>query len=133
MGIKLVSILFIVSFLNGIHLAHNPAGKTYKALISEGCKEMEGGGCTLYEYRLFCFKQDSVDVSYQIIASCFPIEREKYYNRSYDTKAYKWKISNNIVTIEGLNDYGKLKLRDSMLIGEEIKTRQKIEFNEEHK
>ncbi|MBO9204949.1 MULTISPECIES: hypothetical protein [Niastella] len=114
-------------------LTHSPAGKTYKALLAAGCKEFDDGGCTLFEYRLLCFKKDSVDVSLQVIANCLPEEREIYYNRLYDTKTYKWKINNNIITIEGLGDYGKLKFRDSMLIGEEIRTREKIEFNEAHK
>jgi hypothetical protein len=133
MTIKLISILaFLIQFLNSGDMRHDPIGKTYKALINETCKEMSDGGCMIYTYQILNFSQDSVAVSYQVIASCSPKERESSYNRMYNNsiKNYKWSANNDSITIEGLNDYGKLQFQNSILIGEDKFKKRNIEFNE---
>ncbi len=136
MIVKLVSILTFLMF-NVIDLSaqhHQIEGKSYKALIGETCKEMTGGGCMIYKYQILNFSQDSVVVSYQVIANCLPKERENSYNHMYDdlTKKYKWSSNNNTITIENFDAYGKLTLQNSKLSREDNLAKRHIEFNEEH-
>ena len=46
--------------------------KTYKAEISASCKEMNNGGCMIYNYCILEFEKSIVKVSYSTEASCTP-------------------------------------------------------------
>lgn len=128
-----VILIFILSML-GFKVQNDLAGKNFKALVGETCKEMTDGGCMIYTYRLLNFKTDSVVVSYQVIAYCSPKEIENNYAHLYEnlTKTYEWTTSNDTITINGLDDYGTLTLQNSNLIGEDKSTKRKVEFSEEH-
>ena len=135
MTIKLSIILVFTLSMFGLKVQNNLTGKIYKALIGESCGKMINGGCMIYSYRILNFKTDSVVVSYQVIANCSPKEIENNYNHMYDnlTKTYKWTACNDTITINGLDEYGKLILKNSNLIGEDKSTKRKIEFKEELK
>jgi len=127
-----IILIFLLSII-GINVQNDLTGKNFKALVGETCKYMTDGGCMIYTYRFLNFKKDSVVVSYEVIASCTPKERESNYNHMYDnlTKTYKWSANSNTITIIGLDEYGKLTLQNSKLIGEDKLTKRYIEFNEE--
>lgn len=133
MTIKILIILSFVQSMLGVNIKNDLTGKSYKALVGESCKDMTNGGCMIYTYRILNFKTDSVVVSYQVMAYCSPKEIENNYAHLYDnlTKTYKWTASNDTITINGLDDYGKLTLQNSSLIGEDKSTKRKIEFSEE--
>lgn len=133
--IKLLTILLFVPSIMGVNVQNDLTGKSFKALIVESCKEMTEGGCMIYTYRILNFKTDSVVVSFQIIANCWPKVIENNYTHMYDNfiKTYKWSASGDTITINGLDDYGKLTLKNSKLIGEDKLTRRHITFNEEQK
>jgi hypothetical protein len=136
MAMNIISVLAcIVSIFNGPVLPPDPTGKTYKALISESCKQMADGGCMIYEYRTLSFREDSVVVSYRVTASCSVKEREKNYDRPYDnlTRIRKWTITNNIIAIEGVSDWSRLVMQDSVLIGEDTAARKTVIFSEERR
>ena len=131
-----IKLAFLIAFLQpmlGIHVQNDPIGKKFKALVGETCKEMTNGGCMIYTYRIFHFKTDSVVVSYQVIAQCTPKEIENNYNHMYDnlSKTYSWTANNDTLFINGMDDYGKLIIQNSKLIGEDNSTKRKIEFSEE--
>ena len=130
---KILIILGFVQSMLGVNIKNDLIGKSYKALVGESCKEMTNGGCMIYTYRILNFKTDSVVVSYQVMAYCSPKEIENNYAHLYDnlTKTYKWTVSNDTITINGLDDYGKLTLQNSNLIGVDKSTKRKIEFSEE--
>lgn len=133
MSAKLLIILIYLQTLIGVNVQNDPTGKHFKALVSETCKQMKDGGCMIYTYRLLHFKTDSVVVSYQVIASCSPKERENNYKHMYDnlTKTYKWSGNNDTITINGFDDYGKLIIQNSKLLGEDKLTKRHLEFKEE--
>lgn len=135
MTIKLLIILAFVQSMLGINIQNDPTGKNFKALVNESCRELTEGGCMVYTYRILNFKTDSVVVSYQVMAYCSPKERENNYNHMYDNliKTYKWSANSDTITINGLDDYGKLTIQNSKLVGEDKLTKRYIEFNEEHK
>ena len=133
MTIKLLIILAFVQSILGINIQNAPTGKNFKALVNESCKELTDGGCMVYTYRILNFKTDSVVVSYQVMAYCSPKERENNFSNIYDnfTKTYSWSVSKDTLTINGLDDYGKLIFQNSKLIGGDKSTKRKIEFSEE--
>ncbi len=133
MTIKILIFLGFVQSMLGINVQNDLTGKSYKALVGESCKEMTNGGCMIYTYRILNFQTDSVIVSYQVMAYCSQKELENNYAHLYDnlTETYKWTASNDTITINGLDDYGKLTLQNSNLIGEDKSTKRKIEFSEE--
>jgi len=133
MTIKLLIILVFVQSILGINIQNDPTGKNFKALVNESCRELTDGGCMVYTYRILNFKTDSVVVSYQVIAYCSPKERENNFSNIYDnfTKTYSWSVSKDTLTINGLDDYGKLIFQNSKLIGGDKSTKRKIEFSEE--
>lgn len=94
-------------------------GKTYIAKIREACKEMSTGGCMIYTYEVLKFKKDFVEVFYTTKATCTPKELEKNYEHLFDnvTKTYKWAMHNNVLTIEGLEDFSTLTFTESKLVG----------------
>jgi hypothetical protein len=131
-----IKLAFFIAFLQpmlGIHVQNDPTGKKYKSLVGETCKEMTNGGCMIYTYRILHFKTDSVVVSYQVIAQCAPKEIENNYNHMYDnlSKTYSWTNNNDTLFINGMDDYGKLIIQNSKLIGEDNSSKRKIEFSEE--
>lgn len=133
MTIKVLFILLLAPFLVQENVENDPTGKNFKALVNESCKEMTDGGCMMYTYRILHFKTDSVTVAYQVIAHCSPKERENNYSNIYDnfTKTYSWSVSKDTLTINGLDDYGKLIFRNSKIIGSDKFTKRNIEFSEE--
>jgi hypothetical protein len=135
MTIKLSIILVFVLSMLGLKVQNDLTGKNFKALVGETCKDMTDGGCMIYTYRILNFKTDSVVVSYQVMAYCSPKERENNYSNIYDNfiKTYSWSVNSDTLTINGLDDYGKLTIQNSKLVGEDKLTKRYIEFNEEHK
>jgi hypothetical protein len=133
MTIKLLIILAFVPSLLSITNQNNPAGKNFKALLGQSCREMTDGGCMIYTYRILNFKSDSVEVSYQVMAYCSPNERQNNYNHTNDhlIKTYKWSVCKDSLSIHGLDDYGTLIFQNSTLIGEDKSTKRKIVFSEE--
>jgi hypothetical protein len=133
MTTKLLIILAFVQSMLGINIQNDPTGKNFKALVNESCRELTDGGCMVYTYRILNFKTDSVVVSYQVMAYCSPKERENNFSNIYDnfTKTYSWSVSKDTLTINGLDDYGKLFFQNSKLIGGDKSTKRKIEFSEE--
>ena len=132
MTIKVLFILALAPLLVQENVQNNPTGKNFKALVNESCREMTDGGCMVYTYRILNFKTDSVTVAYQVIAYCSPKERENNYSNMYDnfTKTYSWSVGKDTLTINGLDDYGKLIFHNSKIIGSDKNTKRKIEFNE---
>jgi hypothetical protein len=133
MTIKLLIILAFVQSMLGINIQNDPTGKNFKALVNESCRDLTDGGCMVYTYRILNFKTDSVVVSYQGMTYCSPKERENNFSNIYDnfTKTYSWSVSKDTLTINGLDDYGKLIFQNSKLIGADKSTKRKIEFSEE--
>ena len=133
MTMKILIFLGFAQSMFGVKIKNDLTGKCYKALVGESCREMTNGGCMIYTYRILNFKTDSVVVSYQVTAFCLPKEKENNYAHSYDnlTKAYKWAVNSDTITIFGLDDYGKLTIQNSNLIGEDKSTKRMIKFSEE--
>lgn len=118
-----------------VNNSHGPNGKTYKALVGETCKDMTDGGCMIYNYEVLNFGHDSVTLTYQAIAYCWPKELENNYNEMYKFlfKKYKWMVQNDTLTIEGFDTYGKFLFQDSVLIGKDKLKSKNIEFLEQVK
>ena len=116
----IISIILIATTpIFGQNAAQNaPIGKSYKALTCETCKMMNDGGCVLYTYQTLTFSQDSVWVSSEVFAQCSSKEKEDRYNHSYNhlAKSFKWNIKNDIIEIEGFDQYGKFTLQNLKLI-----------------
>lgn len=110
-----------ISLFFWLHLTAqvDPVGKQFTTKISEACKLMTGGGCTIYRFCSLAFQKDSVVVFYTTKASCTPKEREKNYERNSkaDSKTYSWKRSGNKIIIKGFTDYGVLAVGDEILTG----------------
>ncbi|MFN8166119.1 MAG: hypothetical protein U0X76_08120 [Bacteroidia bacterium] len=126
-------ILILFSLLLSTKVNHNKdllIGKLFKGLVNEACKEMKDGGCMIYTYRLLEFKEDSVIISRQTMASCTPKERERNYNRLTDAspETFHWKIVNDEILIEGFDEYGQLKLEGTELKGVDKNTQRVIVF-----
>ena len=126
-------ILILFSLLLSTKVNHNKdllIGKLFKGLVNEACKEMNDGGCMIYTYRLLEFKEDSVIISRQTMASCTPKERERNYNRLTDAspETFHWKIVNDEILIEGFDEYGQLKLEGTELKGVDKNTQRVIVF-----
>ena len=111
---------------------NNLVGKTFVAEVGLACKIMADGGCSIYTYRVFKFEKDSVFISYRVKADCPTKANENRYEHIYDhlKETHKWTINNGIITIENFNDYGKLTMQQSKLIGKTDQV-EKLEFSEE--
>lgn len=101
------------------HAQNSMSGKNYKALLRSSCIKMVNGGCMQYDYNLLKFEKDSVIVSSKMEVRCVPKEREKGYQsiRKPISKKYHWSIKNNMISIEGFDEYGKLSMVGEELIG----------------
>lgn len=127
----LIQLFVLPSIDFSVHSAQQP-GKKYKALLSEACKLMTDGGCMIYTYRVLKFSQDSVTVSYEVDAKCTPQEREKNYNNQLKNavKNYKWGTRNNLLLIEGFDEYGELIFQNATITGFDKSSCRSIEFRE---
>jgi hypothetical protein len=111
--------LLITTLLSSYKYNTHPIiGKTYEAEVGASCKIYAKGSCMIYEYDALTFKKDTVMVSNRQAANCTDKEKEGRYKRSGEqSKSYKWTISNDTLTIENFNDYGKLVVKENQLIG----------------
>ncbi len=121
-----------MSFSNASKEKPELIGKSFKALVGETCKDMIGGGCMIYTYERLTFHQDSVTISYEVDAKCFPEEREKNYSNlhTYLSKNYNWSSKNDTIRIYGHSDFKELIIRDSLLFGFDKTQNRNLIFHE---
>ncbi len=86
----------------------------------------------IYTYRVLKFSPDSVTVSYEVDAKCTPQEREKNYNNQLKNavKNYKWSTRNNLLLIEGFDEYGELIFQNATITGFDKSSGRSVEFRE---
>jgi len=106
-------------------------GKTYVAEIGATCKDGIG---MIYKYRILKFDKNTVTSSYKVFASVSP-ELKKGYEQMYDdlTKTYNWKIEKNALLIENCNEFSKMTIQKSRIVGYDNDWKQSIEFTEQTK
>ena len=125
---KNLFLVVIISISLKLYSQNTLVGKKYKAEISASCKEMNDGGCMIYNYCILEFEKSIVKVSYSTEASCTPKERENIYTNNVSQKIeYNYTIKDNIVTIKKFNPYGKLTISQKKIIGQ--KEMNKNEFS----
>ena len=118
-NMKNLFLVLIFSISLKLYSQNAIVGKAYKAEISASCKEMNDGGCMIYNYCILEFEKNIVKVSYSTEASCTPKERENTYNNNVSQKTeYTYTIKNNVVTIKNFYSYGKLIIKQKKLIGQ---------------
>ena len=108
-------------------------GKTYEGRVKYVCKKMVDGGCAITTYCVLRFSEHAVEVHYYAQAACTPKEREAKYSHDYsnEKKTYTWSIVENVITIEGFNEYGTFKFLDNKIIGSKEDDEEKVfEFTE---
>lgn len=127
----LIQLVVLPSINFSVHSTQQ-TGKKYKALLSESCKLMTDGGCMIYTYRVLNFNKDSVTVSYEVEAKCTPQDREKnYINQLRNAvKSYKWSNRNNLLLIEGFDEYGELIFQNTTITGRDKSSGRSVEFKE---
>ena len=69
---KNLFLVVIISISLKLYSQNTLVGKKYKAEISASCKEMNDGGCMIYNYCILEFEKSIVKVSYSTEASCTP-------------------------------------------------------------
>ena len=131
---KLLLLLAILPFMISCQNSNAQTrliGKTYIAKIGETCKDGIG---SLYKYRILKFSASYVTISYKIDAYVSNGSKDTY-EHMYDelTKNYKWKIQNDILIIQNFEEYGKLEIQNTKIIGKDINSMESIEFKEELK
>ncbi len=121
-----------MSFSNAPKEKPELIGKSFKALVGETCKDMIGGGCMIYTYERLTFHQDSVTISYEVDAKCFPEVQEKNYSHLYSdlSKNYNWNSKNDTISIYGFSDFKELIIRDSLLFSLDKTQNRNLIFHE---
>jgi len=106
-------------------------GKTYVAEIGATCKDGIG---MIYKYRILKFDKNTVTSSYKVVASVSP-ELKKRYEQMYDdlTKTYNWKIEKDVLLIKNCNEFSKMTIQKSRIVGYDNDWKQSIEFAEQTK
>ncbi len=125
-------LLVLTSFSNTIRKNSELAGKSFKALVGQTCREMIDGGCMIYTYERLTFHEDSVRISYEVQAYCSPEEREKNYTNLYSdrTMTFNWHLKNDTVELLGNTNFKELIFQDSLLYGFDNSTNRHVVFHE---
>lgn len=113
-----LSIIIMSLFFAGSSIHPDITGKTYQAEVQATCKTMKDGGCMIYTYCVLSFEKDQVAISTYVKASCTAKEKEAGYEsrNGKDFRQYKWHTKNNIVYIEGFEDYGAFTYKEETLV-----------------